>query len=88
MFQQSTNSALAKKVINSSTSKHLKKVANSSLGKEIQKGIVTGVTKASERAAESTFKNLGLELTKKRRKKTTPGKSKKKKVKGDGIILE
>ncbi len=89
IFQKSANSSLAKKVINSTTTKNLQKAANSSLGKEIQKSLLTGVTNATENAAESAYKKLGLSPSNKKRKKkknTTPSKAKK--SKGEGIVYE
>ena len=71
-----TNSSLAKKLINSastknlkrvadsalnsSAAKHLKRAAESSLGQEIKKSVLSGVTEASKQAAESAFEQLGI----------------------------
>ncbi len=44
---KASNSALAKKVINSTTTSNLKRAANSALGKELQKSVLSGVTSAT-----------------------------------------
>ena len=76
VFQKSTDSALAKKIINSSTKKNFQKLVDSNLGKELQKSVLTGVSNATERAAESAYKKIGLEPTNRKRKKKTQIKSK------------
>ena len=69
IFSKVANSALTKKVINSTIGKkviekatkdNLVKAANSAIGKEIQSAVVKGVADASERAANSAFKKLGV----------------------------
>ena len=86
IIKKSSQSALAKKVINSATSKNLQKAINSSVGQEVKKSILTGVSEASKNAAESAFNKLGLPVSKKRRKKTVSTKGKKRK--GRGIVYE
>ena len=83
LLQKSSSAAIAKKVINSTTANNLKRAANSAVGKELQKHVLSGVSKASERAAESVFDKLGIEPSKKKRKKVV-----KKKKKGGGIVRD
>ena len=54
------NSAISKKVIEKATKDNLVKAANSAIGKEIQSAVVKGVADASEKAANSAFKKLGI----------------------------
>ena len=87
LIQKSSNSALAKKVINSATSKNFQKAANSALGKQLQKSVLTGVTNATESATQGAFEKLGIPTpTRKRKKKTTSKKAKR--GKGEGIIFD
>lgn len=81
------NSSTIKKVLDSSTVKNLKKAANSTIGKELQKSVLSGVSQATQNAAEGAFQKLGLTPGKKRRKRRTPTKSKKRKI-GSGIVLD
>ena len=69
IFSKVANSALTKKVINSTIGKkviekatkdNLVKAANSAIGKQLQTAVVKGVADASERAANSAFKKLGV----------------------------
>ena len=85
IIKKTSNSAIAKKVVNSATAKNLQKAANSAIGQEIKKSVLSGVSEASKNAAEATFNKLGLPVTRKRKKKQ-PTKSKKRK--GSGIILD
>ena len=93
ILQKSSNSAIAKKVLNSATTKNLKRAADSAIGKEIKKSVLSGVTEASKSVAEGAFQKLGLPVSKqlpvskKRRrkvgkKKSTPAK------KARGIIYD
>ena len=54
------NSAIGKKVIEKATKDNLVKAANSAIGKELQTAVVKGVANASEKAANSAFKKLGI----------------------------
>lgn len=86
IFKKTTNSAIAKKVINSATAKNLQKAASSSIGQEVKKSILSGVSEASKNAAEGALEKLGLPVSKKRRKRRSPTKSKKRK--GSGIVYD
>ena len=93
IVKKSANSALAKKVINSATKENFKKAANSALGKQLQSGIVSGTSKAAEKAAETALTKLGLPPLKqttgeKRKKNTKRNISRKKKNLGSGIIFD
>jgi hypothetical protein len=83
IIQKSSNSAIAKKVLNSATAKNLKRAADSAVGQEIKKSVLSGVSEASKNAAEGAFEKLGLPVSKKRRKK-----SNNKKKKGTGIVYD
>ena len=85
IIRKSSNSAIARKVINSVTKKNLKRAADSALGKEIKKSVLTGLTEGSKGATEEVFKKLGIEPASKRRKKK---KSSKKQSKGGGIVYD
>ena len=78
IFQKTTNSALAKKVINSATTGNLKRAANSALGKEIQKGLLSGVKSATESLSQNAFEKLGI----------PPPNKRKGKKKGKGIVFD
>ena len=78
IFQKTSNSALAKKVISSATTGNLKRAANSALGKEIQKGLLSGVKSATESASQNVFEKLGI----------PPPKKRKRRKKGKGIVLD
>ena len=54
------NSAVGKKVIEKATKDNLIKAANSTIGKQLKTAVVKGVADASERAASSAFKKLGV----------------------------
>ena len=82
IFQKTTNSALAKKVINSATTGNLKRAANSAVGKEIQKGLLSGVKSATESVSQNAFQKLGIPPPKKRKRKP------KKKGTGKGIVFD
>ncbi len=87
LFSKTANSSLAKKVINSATTKNLKKALDSEIGKELQKSVLSGVTKGSESVTQSAFAKLGIPVpTRKRKKKTKVTKSKK--GKGEGIVFD
>ena len=78
LIQKTTNSALAKKVINSATTGNLKRAANSAVGKEIQKGLLSGVKSATESVSQNEFEKLGI----------APPKKRKRKKKGKGIVFD
>ena len=86
IIQKTSKSAIAKKVLNSATTKNLQKAANSALGQEVKKSVLSGVSEASKNAAEGAFKKLGLPVSRKRRKRQTKTKSKKRK--GSGILFD
>ena len=94
IIQRSANSALAKKILSSATTKNLKKAADSAIGQEIKKGVLSGVTEASKSAAEGAFQKLGLPLSKhqpasRKQKRTISKKKRSTKVKkGRGIIYD
>ena len=87
IINKSSNSALAKKVITSATSKNLQKAANSAIGKQLQQSVLSGVSNAAESATQSAFEKLGIPAPTRKRKKRTSTK-KAKKVKGQGIVLD
>ena len=86
LIGKTANSSLAKKVINSATTKNLQRVLDSEIGKELQKSVLTGVSKGSESVTQSAFKKLGLPVPtrRKRKKKTKVTKSKR----GKGIVFD
>ena len=95
LINKTANSALARKVINSATTKNLQRAVDSEIGKEIKRSVLTGVSKASESTAQSVFDKLGIAppppRTRKRKKKTkvtTTTKSKKGKGCGEGIVFD
>ena len=95
IIQKSSNSALAKKVLNSATTKNFKKAANSAIGKEIKKSVLSGVTEASKSAAEGAFQKLGLPVSqplppvsKKRKRKLSKKRKNTGVKKGRGIIYD
>lgn len=67
---------VGKKVINSTAAKNLKRAADSSIGKEIQKQVLAGVAKGTQEATENALTQFGL------------SKKKRKKKKGNGIVLD
>ena len=79
-------SSVGKKVLKTATVKNLTKAANSKLGKKLQKQVLSGVSAASQNAAEGAFQKLGVPVSKKRRIKRTSTKSKRRK--GNGIVWE
>lgn len=83
IIQKSSNSAIGKKVLNSATTKNLKRAADSAIGQEIKKSVLTGVSKASENAAESAFEKLGLPPASARKRRR-----KQKEKSGKGIVLD
>lgn len=85
IIQKSSNSALAKKVINSATSKNFQKAANSALGKQLQQSVLSGVSNAAESATQSAFEKLGIPAPSRKRKKKTSSKNIKK---AKGIIFD
>ena len=82
IFQKTTNSALAKKVINSATTVNLKRAANSAVRKGIRKGLLSGVKSATESVSQNAFQKLGIPPPKKRKRKP------KKKGTGKGIVFD
>ena len=54
------NSAVGKKVIEQVTKENLKKAANSTIGKQLQTAVVKSVADATEKAANATFKKIGI----------------------------
>ena len=73
VFTKVANSALTKKVINSTvgkkiieqaTKENLKKAANSAIGKQLQTAVVKGVADASEKAANSALQKIGISAPK------------------------
>ena len=91
LFKKTANSALARKVINSATTKNLQRAVDSEIGKEIKRSVLTGVSKGSESATQSVFEKLGIAppppRTRKRKKKTKVTKSKKANG-GEGIVFD
>ncbi len=87
LFKKTANSSLAKKVINSATTKNLQKALDSEIGKELQKSVLTGVSKGSESVTQSAFEKLGIPVPIRKRKKRTKV-TKGKKGKGEGIVLD
>ena len=67
---------VGQKVINSTAATNLKRAANSSIGKEIQKQVLAGVAQGTQEATEKAFAQFGLSKKKRRRKK------------GNGIVLD
>lgn len=96
LINKTANSTLARKVINSATTKNLQRAVDSEIGKEIKRSVLTGVSKGSESATQSVFEKLGIApppSQTRKRKKTTKKKTKKvtkskkaKGVGGDGVV--
>ena len=87
--QKSSNSALAKKVLNSTTTKNLKRAADSAVGKEIKKNVLSGLSEASKSAAESAFQKLGLSATPTSAGGPPPKRKRRRKQKGEsGIVFD
>ena len=55
-----TGSVIAKKVLDKATKKNFQKAANSALGKQLKSAVISGVANASEKAADTTLKKLGI----------------------------
>ena len=87
LFKKTVKSSLAKKVINSATTKNLQKALDSEIGKELQKSVLTGVSKGSESVTQSAFEKLGIPVPIRKRKRTTKV-TKGKKGKGEGIVFD
>ena len=84
---KTSQSALAKKILNSATKENLSALANSSLGKQAQKAIFNGLERATQNTAEGALTKLGIK--RKAAPTSRPKKRKrKKKVSGRGIILD
>ena len=69
VFSRVANSALVKKVINSTvgkkvieqvTKENLRKAVDSAVGKKLQTALVEGVAGATEKAANATFQHIGI----------------------------
>ena len=86
LLQKTAKSSIGKKVLNSATAANLQKVVNSPLGQELKNSLLTGVTEATKNIVTDSAEKAGLPVSKKRRQKRTPSKTKRRK--GNGIIWE
>ena len=93
VINTATKSTLGKKVIKAATNKnvrkYVKKAAASTIGKEARAALISGLSQASENAANTAFAKLGLTPLPKptppppqsRKRKRGPSKKKKNKIK-------
>ena len=86
---KTSQSGLAKKIINSATKENLSALANSSLGKQAQQAVFSGLERATQNTAEGALNKLGI----KRRRAAPTSRPKKRRRKkkistGRGIVRD